>query len=206
MPNVAILDYGVGNLLSVERAFDRLGIPFFRTNAEKMILEATHLVLPGVGAFSPAISVLKQSGLDKVVKRFAESGKPLLGICLGMQLLFEKSYEFGQHNGLGLIPGEVKPIAEVLQERAKVPSIGWKNLKLNLEAKSSLKFMPNDYFYFVHSFMGLPESICNLIATYRYAGLDIPAIVRRESVIGVQFHPEKSGNSGLDFIREFSKL
>lgn len=206
MPKVAILDYGVGNLLSVERAFHFLGIPNIRTNDEKEISGATHLILPGVGAFGSAISGLKENGLDLVIKKFANSGKPLLGICLGMQLLFDKSHEFGLHEGLGLVPGEVKPISGNLDKTEKVPSIGWKNLVCNFESTINFDIKPSSFFYFVHSFMGVPENNSDLVASYYYADLTIPAIVRRRNVIGVQFHPEKSGKDGLELIRDFARL
>jgi glutamine amidotransferase len=206
MAEVAILDYGVGNLLSVERALQHLGIPTYRTNNEKEVFRASHLILPGVGAFGAAISVLNENNLDHVVKQFARTGKPVLGICLGMQLLFNESHEFGLHAGLGLIPGAVKPIAGAMCEKEKIPSIGWKNLTVNNGSQNPFLITTRSYFYFVHSFMGIPDKSTDLIATYQYGGVSIPAIVRRDNVIGVQFHPEKSAQDGLELIRKFSSL
>lgn len=126
MVKVAILDYGVGNILSVERAFHQLNIPCQRVSEPTEVLQASHLILPGVGAFGAAITVLREKRINEVVQDFATTGKPLLGICLGMQLLFDRSHEFGIHEGLGLVPGEVKPIGPALAGKGKVPSIGWK--------------------------------------------------------------------------------
>ena len=206
MAEVAILDYGVGNLLSVERALNCLGITSYRTNKEEEVLRASHLILPGVGAFGAAISVLNENNLDQVVKRFARTGKPVLGICLGMQLLFNESHEFGVHTGLGLIPGTVKPISGAMCEKEKIPSIGWKNLTVNNPSQNPFQISKQGYYYFVHSFMGIPEISTDLIATYQYGGVSIPAIVRKDNVIGVQFHPEKSAQDGLELIRKFSSL
>jgi len=205
MFEIAILDYGVGNLLSVERAFHFLDIPNQRTSDPATVMRASHLVLPGVGAFGAAIAVLKEKKLDRVIQNFARTGRPVLGICLGMQLLFDKSHEFGLHEGLGLIPGEVTPISEPLQGKGKVPSIGWKKLEVNPSSESSMPLGEHRYYYFVHSFMGKPKNDCDLVATYHYCGLRIPGVVRRNNVTGVQFHPEKSGNDGLELIRAFSK-
>jgi glutamine amidotransferase len=205
MPEIAILDYGVGNLLSVERACHFLEIAHKRTSDPTTVMRASHLVLPGVGAFGAAIAVLREKGLDQVILDFVRKGRPVLGICLGMQLLFEKSHEFGLHEGLGLIPGEVTPISQPLQGKGKVPSIGWKKLDINHCSESSLPLGEDRYFYFVHSFMGKPKDDHDLVASYNYCGLRIPGVVRRNNVIGVQFHPEKSGNDGLELIRVFSK-
>jgi glutamine amidotransferase len=204
MPEIAILDYGVGNLLSVERAFHFLEIPHKRTSDPVIVMGSTHLVLPGVGAFGAAIGVLRKNELDKVILDFARTGKPVLGICLGMQLLFDRSLEFGLHQGLGLIPGEVISISEILQGKGKVPSIGWKKLDINPCSESSLPLGGNRNFYFVHSFMGKPKAENDLIATYNYYGLQIPGVVRKDNVTGVQFHPEKSGKDGLELIKAFS--
>jgi len=206
MHKIAIIDYGVGNLLSVKRAFDHLGIYSFISRDRSQILSASHVVLPGVGAFGHAIEFLKNYELDLVISDFAKSGRPLLGICLGMQLFFDTSTEFGLHKGLGLIPGQVKSIRDFGNQVAKVPSIGWKKLSVNGFSSTSFLKYNDKYFYFVHSFMGLPFISTDLIATYNYYDHYVPAIVQKYNIIGVQFHPEKSGVEGLNFLQEFSLL
>ncbi len=197
---IAIIDYGMGNLRSVQKAFEFMGFNAHITDNKKLLEEASHIVLPGVGAFADAIRSLNDSGACDAIKREIKKGKPFLGICLGMQLLFEKSFENGEHEGLGLIPGTVVPFAG---ERLKVPHMGWNSL---LNCKSALlSGMGGSYAYFVHSYIakGVPEE--NIAAWTDYSGR-FPAAVNKENIYGLQFHPEKSDETGLLILRRFGGL
>lgn len=199
---VAIIDYGVGNLFSLKSSFRAIGEEAVVTGEPEVIRNADKLVLPGVGAFGDAAALLRKNGLDQVVCTEAAAGKPLLGICLGMQLLFDYGVEYGRHEGLGLIPGSVQPIRPVIPAAYKVPHIGWNGLHFP-EAKSPLfrYVQEGDCVYFVHSFYGAD---CNesVIATAEY-GSELTAAVAKGNVYGVQFHPEKSGSVGLHILRAF---
>lgn len=199
---VAIIDYGVGNLFSLKSSFRAIGEEAVVTGEPEVIRNADKLVLPGVGAFGDAAALLRKNGLDQVVCTEAAAGKPLLGICLGMQLLFDYGVEYGRHEGLGLIPGSVQPIRPVIPAAYKVPHIGWNGLHFP-EAKSPLfrYVQEGDCVYFVHSFYGAD---CNesVIATAEY-GPELTAAVAKGNVYGVQFHPEKSGSVGLHILRAF---
>lgn len=202
---IAIIDYGVGNLFSLRSSFAAIGAEAVVTSDETVIRAADRLILPGVGAFEDAARKLRESGLDKVVIREAAAGKPLLGICLGMQMLFERSYEYGCHEGLGLIPGAVRPIKEAHDRNGvslKIPHIGWNALSFGKKENPLWKYIrEGDYVYFVHSFYGADcdESV---IATTEY-GATLTAAVARGNVYGTQFHPEKSGKVGLAILRAF---
>lgn len=199
---IAIIDYGVGNLFSLVSSFKAIGADAIITGDESQIRKADKIVLPGVGAFGDAINKLKQTGLDKVIIDEVNNGKELLGICLGMQLLFEKSYEYGEHEGLGLIKGKIKPIADVIPENLKIPHIGWNSLKFSKSKSKIFKYLSDgDFVYFVHSYYGADceESV---IATTNY-GADLTAAVGRDNVYGCQFHPEKSGEVGLKILKAF---
>lgn len=201
---VAIVDYGVGNLFSLRSSFAAIGQEVQVTGDPAQLAKADRLVLPGVGAFGDAAAALHQSGLDKAVLEAAEEGKPLLGICLGMQLLLEKSVEYGEHKGLGLIPGEVRPIREVIPQGLKVPHIGWNALNLTGPGKACGLFgntKEGDCVYFVHSYWAASPAPY-VLATAEY-GAPLTAAVGRGNVLGVQFHPEKSGNVGLGILRAF---
>lgn len=199
---VAIIDYGVGNLFSLKSSFRAIGEEAVVTGEPEVIRNADKLVLPGVGAFGDAAALLRKNGMDQVVCAEAAAGKPLLGICLGMQLLFDYGVEYGRHEGLGLIPGSVQPIRPVIPAAYKVPHIGWNGLHFP-EAKSPLfrYVQEGDCVYFVHSFYGAD---CNesVIATAEY-GSELTAAVAKGNVYGVQFHPEKSGSVGLHILRAF---
>ena len=199
---IAIVDYGVGNLFSLKSSFAAIGYEAVVTGDADTLRKADKILLPGVGAFGDAAEKLRLSGLDKVVIEEAGRGKPLMGICLGMQLLFDKSYEYGEHQGLGLIPGEVRPIAEVIPAGLKIPHIGW-NALLFTENKSPLfrYVKEGDCVYFVHSYYAAncAESV---VANAEYGAL-LTAAVQRENVCGCQFHPEKSGKVGLSILRAF---
>ena len=202
---IAIIDYGVGNLFSLKSSFAFLGEEVVVTSDEAVIAAADRVILPGVGAFEDAARKLRESGMDQVVIREARAGKPLLGICLGMQLLFEKSFEYGEYEGLGLIRGAIRPIRNVIPQNYKVPHIGWNALSFG-ESKNPLFQYLNegDYVYFVHSFYGTDceESV---IATTEY-GATLTAAVADGNVFGTQFHPEKSGEVGLAILRAFCEM
>ena len=201
---IAIVDYGVGNLFSLESSFNAIGMPVTVTGDAATLREAERIVLPGVGAFGDAADKLRATGLDEAVKAEAAAGKPLLGICLGMQLLFEKSYEYGEHAGLGLVPGAVKPIADVIPAGYKIPHIGWNALIFKKPTPLFRCMREGDCVYFVHSFaaMDCEESV---IATAEYGPL-LTAAVQRDKVFGCQFHPEKSGRVGLNILRAFCEV
>ena len=201
---VAIVDYGVGNLFSVKSSFAAIGAEAAVTDNAKVLEAADCILLPGVGAFEDAIKKLHDSGLDTVLKQLASSGKPLMGICLGMQLLFEKSYEYGIHQGLGLIKGEVRPIRDVAPVNLKVPHIGWNALDIKRDSPLLKNVKSGDCVYFVQSYYATDceESV---IATTEY-GAPITAAVQSGNIMGCQFHPEKSGEVGLSILRAFVQI
>ena len=197
----AIIDYGAGNLFSVKNALDFLGIENKITNSADDLRAADRLILPGVGAFPDAMRMLNGSGLVDVIREETLK-KPLLGICLGMQMLFEKGYEFGETDGLGLIKGSVKlmhPAGEL-----PVPHIGWNSLEFNEPCGLLDKCVDGEYVYFVHSFAADCDS--RNVAAYCDYGMKVPALVFEGNVYGAQFHPEKSGDTGLNILRCFAAL
>ncbi len=198
---IAIIDYGVGNLFSLCSSFQRIGAEAVVTSDPKVIEAAEKLVLPGVGAFGDAIEKLKGLGLDAVLKQQAAKGKPVLGICLGMQLLFENSFEYGEHEGLGLLKGSVVQMEGRIPENLKIPHIGWNALHMTRKSRLFRYIQEGDFVYFVHSYYasGCEES---LIATAEY-GAQLTAAVEQGNVMGCQFHPEKSGEVGLKILRAF---
>lgn len=204
---IAIIDYGVGNLFSLKSSFAAIGADTVVTGDPGRIRGAEKLVLPGVGAFGDAAALLRRDGLDKLVREEALAGKPLLGICLGMQLLFDYSLEYGWHEGLGLIPGSVRPIGDYIPAGYKIPHIGWNALHFPAGKPVSPLFRyirEGECVYFVHSFCGA-ECGESLIASAEY-GVELTAAVARDNVYGVQFHPEKSGDVGLNILRAFCEL
>lgn len=202
---IAIIDYGVGNLFSLTASLKSLGADVVVTNKKEEIIAADRIILPGVGAFEDAIAKLRATGLVDTIICETKKGKPLLGICLGMQLLFEKSYEYGEHEGLGLVKGVVASIQEDLNDKTlKVPHIGWNSLQLRGEDPLFKYINDGDYVYYVHSFYGR-DCIENTIATSNY-DITITGAVRNGSVYGTQFHPEKSGNVGLKILKAFMEL
>nr|MBQ8244825.1 imidazole glycerol phosphate synthase subunit HisH [Oscillospiraceae bacterium] len=199
---VGIIDYGVGNLFSLQSSFRAIGEEAFVSGDAEALAKADRLVLPGVGAFEDAAKKLRASGLDGFVRQQAAAGKPLLGICLGMQMLFEKSYEYGEHQGLGLLKGQVVPMEGKLPEALKIPHMGWNALEV--KSGKLLKSVNGAFVYFVHSFFasGCEES---LAAVTEY-GIPITAAVEKDNIFGCQFHPEKSGNVGLSILRAFCEV
>ena len=199
---IGIIDYGVGNLFSLKSSFAAIGAECVVSPDPQVLGKADKLILPGVGAFADAAKKLRDSGLDIFVKEQAALGKPLLGICLGMQLLFEKSFEYGEHEGLGLLAGQVVPMAQRLPEGLKIPHIGWNALHKEKQDAKILKYVrEGDYVYFVHSFYA--ENCSDSLAGTTDYGLTITAAVEKGNLYGCQFHPEKSGAVGLSILRAF---
>ncbi len=200
---IAIIDYGVGNLFSLKSSFKALGQEVVVTSSKDVLEKADRVVLPGVGAFGDAVKKLKDSGLFDVVLSLAKSGKPILGICLGMQLLFDKSFEYGEHYGLGLIGGNVKPIKDVISSDLKIPHIGWNALNI-IKQNELLKYVSDgEHVYFVHSYYG--ADCDDVIATAEYS-VPLCAVVAKGNVYGCQFHPEKSGETGLKILKAFCEI
>ncbi|KPI50967.1 imidazole glycerol phosphate synthase subunit HisH [Clostridioides difficile] len=196
-----IVDYGLGNIDSVSRGFKKAGIETKISSDINEIKKANSLILPGVGAFRDSINALDELGLIPILREHASKGKFLIGICLGMQLLYEKSYEYGEYEGLGLIKGSI----DKLDISLKVPHMGWNNLKFNKEDDDILKYIKeDDYVYFVHSYYA-NSSNEELIAFSEYEK-KIPAIVRKNNVYGIQFHPEKSGEVGLNILKAYGEM
>lgn len=201
---VAIVDYGVGNLFSLTCSLKAIGADVVVTSDKKVLQSAEKIILPGVGAFSDAAKKLESSGLKEFIIELAQKGKPLLGICLGMQLLFEKSYEYGEHKGLGLIKGAVKPIKDVIGEDLKIPHIGWNPLIFKKNSVLFKNINDGDCVYFVHSFYAA-DCEDAVIANSEYGAL-LTAAVQNKNVFGCQFHPEKSGKVGLSILKAFVEL
>ena len=201
---IAIIDYGVGNLFSLKSSFAAIGYDALVTSDPEVLRAADRLNLPGVGAFGDAAQKLKASGLGAVLCEQAAKGKPIMGICLGMLLLFEKSYEYGVHEGLGLISGSVRPISEVIPKDYKIPHIGWNALKFKRKSPIFKYLKDGDHVYFVHSFYAA-DCKDAVIADAEY-GAELTAAVQNGNVYGCQFHPEKSGNVGLNILRAFCEL
>ena len=202
---IAIVDYGVGNLFSLKSSFAAIGEEAIVTDDPEKLRSADRLILPGVGAFGDAAAKLCESGLDKVLLEEVEKGKPLMGICLGMQMLLDKSFEYGEHEGLGLIKGEIRPISDVIPAELPIPQIGWNALRLKGEKHPIFKYVnEGDHVYFVHSYYGAScdESV---IADTEY-GAYLTAAVAKDNVCGCQFHPEKSGKVGLAILKAFCEI
>jgi imidazole glycerol-phosphate synthase subunit HisH len=210
---VVIIDYGIGNILSVRQGFEEIGIHAIVTSNVQIIEQAKHLVLPGVGAFEKAMQSLHNLELVDAIVKVANQGVPLLGICLGMQMLLDESDEFGVAQGLGLIPGRVEkfPIGKNDHNPIKVPQINWHELVPSISKiawKNSLlnNQRPNDAVYFVHSFVAKPLNNNHILADYICGGNRVPAVIVKDNIMGCQFHPEKSGKVGLDILNFFMLL
>ena len=198
---IAIIDYGMGNLASVQNAFEKIGCETFVTADPDKIVAAERVVLPGVGAFAEAISLLRKQGIDRSLQEVVKREIPLLGICLGMQLLFTESYEHGTYKGLNIIPGTVEKF--VIDE--KVPHMGWNNIKIRPGSKLFAGIPTDSFFYFVHSYYVRPEEDTLIAASCQY-GLNFCAAVEKEKVFATQFHPEKSSDWGLEILKNFGEV
>ncbi len=196
---VGIIDYGVGNLFSLRSSFTSIGEDAFVSGSSERLADADRLVLPGVGAFGDAANKLRLSGLDRFIREQAAAGKPLLGICLGMQLLFEKSFEYGVHPGLGLLEGRVISMEGKLPGNLKIPHMGWN--RLEVRRGRLLQGMDGAYVYFVHSYFA--DGCADSLAAVTEYGIPVTAAVEQGNIFGCQFHPEKSGNAGLAILRAF---
>ena len=202
---IAIVDYGVGNLFSLRSSLHALGLEAEVTSEAGKLRAADRIILPGVGAFGDARAKLDATGLVPVLLEEAER-KPFLGICLGMQLLFDRSFEYGEHPGLGLVPGEVVPLGEDLEDKTlKVPHMGWNSLELTRDDPLFQYFRDGEYVYYVHSFYAR-NCAGSTLGTSQYGNVAVTGVVRRGNVWGTQFHPEKSGDAGLRLLRAFGEL
>jgi glutamine amidotransferase len=206
--NIVIIDYGIGNVKSMCNAIIKIGFNPVLTSERKIILNADFVILPGVGAFGKGMQNLKENGLDDILIDFIKKGKPFLGVCLGMQLLFDESEEFGKTVGLGIIKGKVLKLPK--HDEEKLPHVSWNQLK-----KTSIKkwdnsilnnINNNNLFYFVHSFVASPLSDIDVLARTNYAGIDFCSAVNHENIYGTQFHPEKSGPNGLKILSNFLNI
>ncbi|MBO5091254.1 MAG: imidazole glycerol phosphate synthase subunit HisH [Clostridia bacterium] len=201
---IAIIDYGIGNLFSVVSSFKYIGADAVVTSDPETIKKADRILLPGVGAFEDAARKLRETGLDKVLLEEAKAGKPIMGICLGMQMLFEKSYEYGEHKGLGLLKGSVVPMQGVIDSSLQIPHIGYNSLIFKKNHPLLKYIKEGDFVYFVHSYYAV-DCEDSLIAYSEY-DKDITAIVGKDNIMGCQFHPEKSGEVGLNILRAFCEM
>lgn len=227
---VTIIDYGIGNLRSIEKAFEAVGAGVVRTDDPELIAQAERVVLPGVGAFGACAGEIRRRGLEGPIHDAIRAGKPFLGVCVGMQLLFEESEEMGRHRGLGVLPGRVVRFAgrlepalagdtceartsvadmdveaDVREKPLKVPHMGWNTVSIEHASPLLRGIEPGDFFYFVHSYHAVPDVPSDVLAATDY-GVSFPAIVGRNNVFGVQFHPEKSHRNGLRILKNFSEL
>jgi len=213
---ITIIDYGIGNLRSIEKAFERVGADVLRTDDPADLARADHLVLPGVGAFGACAAEIRRRGLVAPIREVVDRGVPFLGVCVGMQLLFDVSEELGEHEGLGLLPGRVVRFAGAMEPALadgpaplspssflKVPHMGWNTLFIQQESPLLAGLPPAAYVYFVHSYHAVPDHAEDILATSDY-GVDFPAVVGRDNVFGVQFHPEKSQHNGLRMLENFA--
>lgn len=202
---IAVIDYGVGNLFSLKSSLSFIGADVVITSDKSEIEKADRIILPGVGAFEDAANKLRESGLDVIIKNEAAKGKPLMGICLGMQMLFDKSYEYGEHDGLSLIPGKIIPISDVIPKGYKIPHMGWNALQFKNGKHEIFKYIKeNDFVYFVHSYYAA-DCDDSQIAVSDY-GYPLTAAVARDNVTGCQFHPEKSGEVGMKILKAFCEM
>jgi len=199
---IALIEYGLGNLFSVERALRAVKVDYKLTNKTKDLRKADKLVLPGVGAFGDGMKGLAKRGLIKIIREETNKGKPILGICLGMQLMMEVGLEFGKHEGLGLIPGKV----EKMNTQGKLPQIGWNQIKKQKNSKLLRNIADREFFYFVHSFVAKPTNSEAIAATTNYGGDNFCSVIEYKNIYGTQFHPEKSSSEGIKIYKNFVKL
>lgn len=207
MKKIVIVDYGLGNLFSIKQALSAVGADAIFSSKADDLLNCDGILLPGVGAFADAMNRLKELNLVEVIQKSARDGKPILGVCLGLQLLFEQSHEFGLHKGLGLIPGEVIRFPEAHQGiELKVPFIGWNKLHFTQDGKEDVlfsSFKQDLNIYFVHSYYVAPKSEAEILAKCEYQGFAFPAVVRYRNTVGIQGHPEKSAEQGLEIYKNW---
>ena len=203
---ISVIDYGINNIFSIAGAIKKLGYdPEIITNP-KDLKSAKKIILPGVGAFSAGINALNDSGFSEKIISLVESGIPILGICLGLQMLFTRSFEYGNHSGLALIEGEVKSLEHCLgYNNQKIPNIGWRNLEINCSSSLYQNIDKTDYLYFIHSFFVDPTNSEIITAKCFYQNMKINASIKKDNIFGVQFHPEKSGEIGLNILNNFLK-
>ena len=203
---IAVIDYDVGNLFSLQASLSALSVDSVLTRDPEVIHRADGIILPGVGAFGDAAGKLDQYGLKECLRSEAASGKRMLGICLGMQLLFEESEEYGRHEGLGLLKGKVRSLREAIQHpEAIVPHMGWNELETARKDELTEGLPEHPFVYFVHSYYA-DECEDSLVAYAEYEGVKVPGIVRKDNVVGMQFHPEKSGSVGLELLKAFADM
>tara|TARA_B100000787_G_scaffold118848_1_gene88946 strand:+ start:626 stop:1267 length:642 start_codon:yes stop_codon:yes gene_type:complete len=205
---ITIIDYGINNIRSVVQALQYIGVEIKIANKPSELENSKHIIIPGVGAFPVGMKKLKNLGLDEMILTKAKQKSNILGICLGMQMLFTKGYEYGECNGLNLIPGEVLQIPKKINNEKKLPVIGWRKTTSSLLFKENIleKKLNKKYFYYLHSYQAIPEKKNNIIAYYERGGSRINAAVAHDNIWGVQFHPEKSGDAGLEFLKGFCNL
>jgi len=202
MKKIIIIDYGCGNIVSLQRAIKKIGFESILSNKPEEISDASHLILPGVGAFGNAMKLLKKFRLDQAIIKHTSKNKPLLGICLGMQLLLSKSYEFGEHKGLDLIKGNVEKLTSQTTNQIKIPHIGWSAINFN-KLNKKYKNFDKKTFYFVHSYIANTIDPNDTIAFSEISNIKIPAVINHKNITGFQFHPEKSRETGLKLINLF---
>tara|TARA_B110000037_G_C16938030_1_gene431541 strand:+ start:191 stop:832 length:642 start_codon:yes stop_codon:yes gene_type:complete len=205
---ITIIDYGINNIRSVVQALQYIGVEIKIANKPSQLESSKHIIIPGVGAFPVGMKKLKNLGLDEMILTKAKQKSNILGICLGMQMLFTKGYEYGECNGLNLIPGEVLQIPKKMNNEKKLPVIGWRKTTSSLLFKENIleKKLNENFFYYLHSYQAIPEKKNNIIAYYERGGSRINAAVAHGNIWGVQFHPEKSGDAGLEFLKGFCNL
>lgn len=207
MKKITIIDYGCGNILSISRALEKIGYSSLFSKDKNEIIESDFLILPGVGSFKQAMSLLNKDNLKYIIKQAVLDKRiPLLGICLGMQILLTKSFEEGKFEGLNLIEGEVVKIKSLKNNKIPIPNINWCNLNFKNNIKENFIELEDKSFYFIHSYMAVTKNIKNTIATAKYKNVNIPSIIKSKNIIGCQFHPEKSGQNGLNFLKKIIKL
>ena len=210
MKKITIIDYGCGNILNLSRAIKYLGYETEITNEKRKIIKSSNVILPGVGAFGNAMQQIQKYNLNHSILEYAESKKPLLGICLGMQILMTKSYEFGSHKGLGLIEGDVIKISNKKNKEIKIPHMGWNEIypkdKKEWKSKILQNILIEKSFYFVHSYICLTKDPTSTIAVCNYSDILIPAVISVDNIFGCQFHPEKSADNGLVILKNFCEI
>ncbi len=207
MKKITIIDYGCGNILSISRALEKIGHSSIFSKDKNKIINSDFLILPGVGSFKQAMSLINKDNLKYIIQEAVLDKKiPLLGICLGMQILLTKSFEEGEYEGLNLIKGEVLKINSSKNNKIPVPNINWCNLNFKDNFKANFIELEDKSFYFIHSYMAITKNIERTIATTKYKNLKIPSIIKNKNIIGCQFHPEKSGQNGLNFLKKIIQL